>query len=80
MPRLLAVFTLCLLCFALTLLSISDHTSIHAQDARPATVPASVTWGAKEGELCLGCHTALNAAFTQEMAHQRSWPEGRELF
>jgi hydroxylamine dehydrogenase len=68
--RLRPNLTLILLSFALTLivLSITHRTAIiRAQEARSSGAPAERTaWGAKEGELCLGCHGALNPALTQE--------------
>jgi len=46
---------------------VFDHSTIRAQDAHPSsTPPAQTASGAKEGELCLGCHTGLNPALTQE--------------
>ena len=65
-----AIFTLSLLSSAPTfiLLYISDHTGvIRAQEARPSSAAAAqAAWDAKEGELCLGCHSGLNPALTQE--------------
>jgi hydroxylamine dehydrogenase len=65
-----AIFTLSLLSSAptLILLYISDHAGvIRAQEARPSSAAAAqAAWGAKEGELCLGCHSGLNPALTQE--------------
>jgi hypothetical protein len=53
---------------AFLLLPVSnDRDIIIAQEARSSSpAPAASAWGAKEGELCVGCHAALNPALTQE--------------
>ena len=58
-----------------------DHTGvIRAQEARPSSAAAAqAAWGAKEGELCLGCHSGLNPRLNAGMAHQRSRAEGNQL-
>jgi hypothetical protein len=65
-----SIVCLSLLSSALVLIlaSLSDHTGIiRAQDAGASSAPpAQAASGAKEGELCLACHTALNPALTQE--------------
>ena len=37
-----------------------------AQSSQALAPPAPRTWGAKEGEACIGCHGPMNPALTEE--------------
>ena len=41
-------------------------SEVRAQSSQAAAPPAPRSWGAKEGEACIGCHGSLNPALTEE--------------
>ena len=51
---------------AATLWIAFEVSAAFAQSSQPSAPAAPRSWGAKEGEACVGCHAPMNPALTEE--------------
>ena len=51
---------------AATLWIAFEVSAAFAQSSQPSAPAAARSWGAKEGEACVGCHAPMNPALTEE--------------